>query len=60
MNISVYYVSLHIGRTFSRIKGTYIEGMLPDIDTDGGNVSEEWSLVRNGDNFKCLDRKMNV
>lgn len=31
-----------------------VEGMLPDINTNDGNVSEEWVLVGSGDNFNRL------
>ena len=35
-----------------------VEGMLPDIDTDDGNASEYWILVRSGDNFKHLGHRV--
>ena len=30
--------------------------MFPDINTNDGNVTEEWVLIGSGDNFKCLCR----
>ena len=35
-----------------------VERMLPDINTDDGNVTEEWILVGSGNNFKCLGRRV--
>lgn len=35
-----------------------VKGMLPNINTDDGSVSEEWILVGSSDNFNCLGRRV--